>query len=82
MGKQILLRSTSFQTDQRCSHSFETVKGVWLEVEPFPAHILTPTLKMKRYVAIRCLVQRGSMLISTFPLFQKTSRRSLQTADR
>ncbi|KAJ9115720.1 hypothetical protein QFC20_001047 [Naganishia adeliensis] len=29
-------------------NGFETVKGVWLEVEPFPAHILTPTLKMKR----------------------------------
>jgi hypothetical protein len=27
---------------------FETVKGVHLEVDPFPEHILTPTLKVKR----------------------------------
>jgi long-chain acyl-CoA synthetase len=27
---------------------FETIKGVHLEVDPFPEHVLTPTLKVKR----------------------------------
>lgn len=27
---------------------FETIKGLHLEVDPFPEHVLTPTLKVKR----------------------------------
>ncbi|KAJ9108937.1 hypothetical protein QFC21_000259 [Naganishia friedmannii] len=56
-------------------NGFETVKGVWLEVEPFPAHILTPTLKMKRKQAgdhyreqIDSLYAEGELLFERRPI--------------
>ena len=32
----------------RLTRRFETVKGIYLTMKPFPEEVLTPTLKLKR----------------------------------
>lgn len=37
----------------RINNRFEMIKGLHLEVDPFPEHILTPSLKVKRPFAAK-----------------------------
>lgn len=59
-------------------NSFETVKGLHLELDPFPEHVLTPTLKVKRQAAaehyrevIRAVYAEGDSLTKDEPLAAK-----------
>jgi long-chain acyl-CoA synthetase len=47
------------RTDPELIIRFEMIKGLHVTVKPFAEHLLTPTLKVKRYVSIHMLGERG-----------------------